>query len=187
MKLGVRPATGDSMAKSAAYRASTRMGGIGEAWAVLRRRLVEALAFALLLASLLLLLMLLTYDGRDASLDTAVDAPPHNFLGHDGAVLADVLCQSLGLACFLIPTLLLAWSFRLLLNRPLRAIWRRLALMPVILVLGALALSVLYKLCACRLEGLKIDQGWHRNLDPFLSRRTHTLGDTGQGSGVAPD
>jgi DNA segregation ATPase FtsK/SpoIIIE, S-DNA-T family len=119
------------------------MGGIGEAWAVLRRRLVEALAFALLLASLLLLLMLLTYDGRDASLDTAVDAPPHNFLGHDGAVLADVLCQSLGLACFLIPTLLLAWSFRLLLNRPLRAIWRRLALMPVILVLGALALSVL--------------------------------------------
>src|SRR6266404_6295891 len=119
------------------------MAGLGEAWAVVKRRLVEALGFALLLACLLLMLTLLTYDARDGSLNTAVDSTPRNFLGHDGAILADLLWQSLGLASFLIPVLLLAWSFRLLLNRPIRSTWPRLALLPLILVLGALALSIL--------------------------------------------
>jgi len=86
---------------------------------------------------------LFTYDPRDGSLNTAVDAVPHNFLGHDGAVLADLLWQSLGLACFLIPILLLGWSFRLMLHRPLRSTWARLALLPAVLTLGAVAFSIL--------------------------------------------
>jgi S-DNA-T family DNA segregation ATPase FtsK/SpoIIIE len=134
------------MAKSVGYGASSRSRRIddwGGAWAGLKRRLVEALGFVLLLGCLLLVLTLLTYDARDGSLNTAVDATPRNFLGHDGALLADLLWQSLGLASFLIPILLLAWSLRLLLNRQLRSTWPRLALLPVILVLGALALSVL--------------------------------------------
>ena len=53
------------------------------------------------------------------------------------------LWQSLGLACFLIPILLLAWSFRLMLHRPLRSTWTRLALLPAVLTLGAVALSIL--------------------------------------------
>jgi S-DNA-T family DNA segregation ATPase FtsK/SpoIIIE len=105
--------------------------------------LLEALGFALLLIGFLLILALVTYDPHDGSLNTAVDAAPHNFLGRNGAVLADILWQSFGLACFLIPALLLGWSFRLLLSRPLRAIWSRLALLPVILALGALAFSIL--------------------------------------------
>src|SRR5262249_12236749 len=48
-----------------------------------------------------------------------------------------------GLGAFLIPTVLLGWSLRLLLNRPLKSIWLRGALLPVVLALGALALSVL--------------------------------------------
>src|SRR5689334_8255081 len=122
---------------------STIDRGSRGALAVLRHRLAEAFGFALLLGCLLLFLSLLTYDPRDGSLNTAVDATPHNFLGHDGAVLADLLWQSLGLACFLIPILLLAWSFRLLLHRPFRSSWSRLALVPILLVLAALALSVL--------------------------------------------
>src|SRR5215813_2614201 len=125
------------MAKSAGGWAS------GQALAAIKQRLSEALGFALLLICMLLFLTLFTYDPRDGSLNTAVDAPPHNFLGHDGAVLADLLWQSLGFAAFLIPILLLAWSLRLLLNRPLQSIWLRAVLIPVILVLGALALSVL--------------------------------------------
>ena len=128
---------GDSMAKSTA-----RGAGI-EALAVVKHRVAEAFGFALLLACLLLFLSLLTYDPRDGSLNTAVDAMPHNFLGHDGAVLADLSWQSLGLACFVIPILLLAWSFRLMLHRPLRAAWTRLALIPAVLTLGAVALSIL--------------------------------------------
>ena len=121
---------GRSMAKSAvgwagARSAQTRItGGI---WGALRRRFSEALGFTLLLASLLSVLTLVTYDARDPSLNTAVNATPHNFLGHDGAIVSDVLWQSFGLASFLIPALLAAWSFRLLLNRPLRRTWLRLA------------------------------------------------------------
>jgi DNA segregation ATPase FtsK/SpoIIIE, S-DNA-T family len=114
-----------------------------EALVVLRHRFAEAFGFALLLGCLLLFLSLLTYDPRDGSFNTAVDATPHNFLGHDGAVLADLLWQSLGFACFLIPILLLAWSFRLMLHRPLRSTCARLALLPVVLTLGAVALSIL--------------------------------------------
>ena len=125
------------MARSTGRRAS------GEAFATLRRRIAEALGFALLVACLLLFLVLFTYDPGDASLNTAVDAAPHNFLGRDGAVLADLLWQSLGLAGFFIPILLAAWSFRFILHRPLRSSWLRLALLPAILVLGAVSLSIL--------------------------------------------
>ena len=116
---------------------------MGEASAVLKRRVFEAFGFVLLIGCFLLLLMLLTYDPRDGSLNTAVDAPPHNFFGKNGAIISDLLWQSLGFACFLIPVLLLAWALRLLLNRPVHSLWARLALLPLILVLAALALSVL--------------------------------------------
>jgi hypothetical protein len=41
-----------------------------------------------LLVSFLLAVALLTYDPRDPSLNTAVDAAPRNFLGHSGALVA---------------------------------------------------------------------------------------------------
>jgi DNA segregation ATPase FtsK/SpoIIIE, S-DNA-T family len=134
------------MARTLGYSArgsARRRHGWADALTVLKRRLLESLGFALLLASFLLTLALLTYDPRDPSLNTAVDAAPHNFLGQNGAVLADLLWQSFGLAAFLIPTVLLGWSLRLLLNRPLKSTWLRGALLPVVLALGALALSVL--------------------------------------------
>src|ERR1700757_885338 len=132
-----------SLGYSARGSARRRSRGWEGAWAGLKRRLLESLGFALLLASFLLTLALVTYDPRDPSLNTAVDTAPHNFLGQNGAVLADLLRQSFGLAAFLIPLVLLGWSLRLLLNRPLKSIWLRGALLPVVLALGALALSVL--------------------------------------------
>jgi S-DNA-T family DNA segregation ATPase FtsK/SpoIIIE len=132
-----------SLGYSARGSARRRSRGWEGAWAGLKRRLLESLGFALLLASFLLTLALVTYDPRDPSLNTAVDTAPHNFLGQNGAVLADLLRQSFGLAAFLIPLVLLGWSLRLLLNRPLKSIWLRGALLPLVLALGALALSVL--------------------------------------------
>jgi DNA segregation ATPase FtsK/SpoIIIE, S-DNA-T family len=133
------------MAKSVGYLTSSggRANGTSEFSAALQRRSLEALGFALLLGSFLFSSALLTYDPRDGSFNTAVDSAPHNFLGRNGAIFADLLWQSLGLASFVIPILLLGWSFRLLLDRPIRAIWFRLALLPVILLLGTLAVSVL--------------------------------------------
>src|SRR5919108_446566 len=166
-----QPGPGGSMAKSAGYRGnrhSHREQAVGDGLAALRRRIFEGLGFALLLGCLLLVLMLATYDPRDPSLNTAVDAAPHNFLGHHGAMLADLLWQSLGLSSFLIPLLLLAWSFRLLLNRPIRSAWSRLILFPVVLVLGALAVSVLDLGALAPLAGPGGAIGW--GLQRFLSR-----------------
>ena len=122
---------------------SANRWGRAEVLVMLRDRGSEASGFALLLVCLLLFLTLVTYDPRDGSLNTAVDAAPHNFLGHDGAVLADLLWQCLGVASFVIPILLLAWAFRLMLHRPLRSIWTRMALFPVVLILASVAVSVL--------------------------------------------
>jgi len=133
------------MARTIGY--STRNARRRREWAdalsMVKRRLHESLGLALLLACFLLVLALLTYDSRDPSLNTAIDATPHNFIGYSGAVLADLLRQSLGFSAFLIPMVLLGWCLRLLLNRPLISLWPKVALLPVVLVLGAFALSVL--------------------------------------------
>ncbi|HEV2334157.1 MAG TPA: DNA translocase FtsK 4TM domain-containing protein, partial [Stellaceae bacterium] len=115
---------------------SEMLGGLGQ-------RLFEGLGVALVVASLLLLLALLTYNPGDVSLDTAVDAPTRNFLGPDGALIADVLIQSVGLAAYLVPTVTIGWAFRLMLGRPIRRPLRGIALVLLALVLGAASCSIL--------------------------------------------
>jgi DNA segregation ATPase FtsK/SpoIIIE, S-DNA-T family len=112
-------------------------GGVGQ-------RIFEGLGVALVLAGLVLLLALLTYSPSDVSLDTAVDAPPRNFLGHDGALVADLLVQSVGLAAYLVPAVLFGWAFRLMLVRPIRRPGRGIVLLLLALVLGAVSCSILH-------------------------------------------
>jgi S-DNA-T family DNA segregation ATPase FtsK/SpoIIIE len=121
-----------------------RLRGGSELIGGLSQRLFEGLGVLLVLASLLLLLALLTYNPSDVSLDTAVDAPPRNFIGHDGALVADVLVQSVGLAGYLVPTVMFGWAFRLLLAHPIRRPVRGILLLLVALVLGAAACSILH-------------------------------------------
>ena len=108
------------------------------------RPLYAAGGTALAVASLLLLLALLTYRRADASLDTASAAPVANFVGRDGALVADILVQSLGFAAYLLPAVLVGWALRLLLQRPLRRPRRRLAMLPPALVLAAFACAILH-------------------------------------------
>jgi S-DNA-T family DNA segregation ATPase FtsK/SpoIIIE len=115
---------------------SEMLGGLGQ-------RLFEGLGVGLVVASLLLVLALLTYHPGDVSLDTAVDAPTRNFLGRDGALIADVLIQSVGLAAYLVPTVTFGWAFRLMLGRPIRRPLRGLGLTVLALVLGAASCSIL--------------------------------------------
>jgi len=121
-----------------------RVRSWGEVVAGARKRLLEATGTALVVASLVVLVALLTYDPSDPSLDTAVDGPVRNLLGHDGSYVADFLIQTLGLAAYLIPVVLLGWAFRLLLQRPLRGLLRRLALAAAALMLAAIACSILH-------------------------------------------
>ncbi|HZK90933.1 MAG TPA: DNA translocase FtsK 4TM domain-containing protein [Stellaceae bacterium] len=138
------------MAKSAPYlarglgrRVSRQINSWNELVASFKRRLFEGLGSALVLASFLIVLALLTYHPADPSLDTAGNAPAGNFLGHDGAIAADLLVQGLGMAAFLLPLILLGWAFRLLLQRTLRRMPRRILMIVPALVLGAFACAVL--------------------------------------------
>jgi DNA segregation ATPase FtsK/SpoIIIE, S-DNA-T family len=139
------------LAKSAPVAGRGTLGrGLGHhinSWnelvAAFRRRLLEGLGSALVLIAFLVVVALLTYHPGDSSLNTAADTPAANFLGRDGAFLADLLIQSLGLAAFLIPVVLLGWAFRLLLQRPIAGMGRRILWLPPALLLGALACSVL--------------------------------------------
>jgi S-DNA-T family DNA segregation ATPase FtsK/SpoIIIE len=139
------------MAKSAPYLAR---GGFGQrvnrqvdSWNEMvaqgKRRLLEGLGFALVVVCFLIVLALVTYNPADPSFNTAVDSTPANFLGRDGALAADLLVQGLGLAAFLIPLILLGWAFRLLLQRPLQRMPRRLLMVPPALLLGAFASATL--------------------------------------------
>jgi DNA segregation ATPase FtsK/SpoIIIE, S-DNA-T family len=157
------------MARSANFAAR---GGFRRMWdwdpvlAAAKRRLLEALGWATLLAALLLTASLASYNPRDPSLDTAVAGPVHNFLGVDGAVLADLFRQVFGLAAFTIPIVLLGWSLRLMLNRPLSAFWRKLGLLPLVPLLAALALSVLdHGVATTGGAGGVVGWGWRRILE----------------------
>src|ERR1700685_3747818 len=106
------------MAKSAQYlarglgqRVSRQVDSWGELVAAFKRRLLEGLGSALVLVCFLLVLALLTYDPADPSLNTASDATPANCLGRDGALAADLLVQTVGLAAFLVPLIVLGWAF----------------------------------------------------------------------------
>ena len=105
----------------------------------LRRRLSEAVGLALFVAALLLTVLLASYDHEDPSWSHAVEAPVQNWIGPYGANLADVLCQTLGAAALILPFVLFAWSFRLLLNRGLTVLWLRLVLLPPSALLAARA------------------------------------------------
>ncbi|MBV9553671.1 MAG: DNA translocase FtsK 4TM domain-containing protein, partial [Alphaproteobacteria bacterium] len=138
------------MAKSAPFlarglgrRVSRQVNSWSEMVAAGKRRLLEGLGSALVLVSFLLALALLTYNPADPSLDTASNTPATNFLGRDGAILADLLIQGIGMAAFLIPLILLGWAFRLLLQRTLRRMPRRLATIVPALALAAFACAVL--------------------------------------------
>ncbi|HUC17610.1 MAG TPA: DNA translocase FtsK 4TM domain-containing protein [Acetobacteraceae bacterium] len=80
--------------------------------ALIRRRLTELGSLALGLAAIAFLLALASYDPRDPSLNTASGAIPHNLAGPAGALLADLLLQSFGLAAILPGLAMLAWAWR---------------------------------------------------------------------------
>ena len=84
---------------------------------VMRHRFGQLGGIALALLALLVLLALFSYNPHDPSLNTATSRRPSNWAGLGGAMMADVLIQSFGLASILLPLAMFAWAWRLL-NRP---------------------------------------------------------------------
>ena len=79
----------------------------------LRRRMEELMGLLLLSIAAAYLVALLTASAADPSMNLAVDGPVHNLLGLPGAYVADLMLESLGLACFLLALALAIWGWRL--------------------------------------------------------------------------
>ena len=109
--------------------------------AFLRRRLVESGGVALALVGIALAAALASYDPADPSLNAAGPGGTHNLTGPAGAIVADVLLQSIGLAAPLVPLALLAWGWRLGSHRGLGRLWLRLATLPLALLAATIALA----------------------------------------------
>jgi S-DNA-T family DNA segregation ATPase FtsK/SpoIIIE len=92
----------------------------------LARRITDLFGGFQILAGLFLLLAVYSYSGSDVSLNAATGTDdPVNWMGASGAVIADLLVQTLGLVSFLPGILIGFWGGRLLLRKPqTRLSWR---------------------------------------------------------------
>jgi len=120
----------------------------------LRRAMTRFSGAMLTMTAVMCWLSLATWSNQDPSLSNATDVAAGNLLGYPGAVVADMLFQTLGLAAIVALLPLAAWGWHLLtLITPNRA-FERLLLWPLGLGLFAAALS-----------GLPVASGWPLQVD----------------------
>ncbi|NRG17152.1 DNA translocase FtsK [Rhizobiales bacterium] len=114
-----------------------------------KRNMIGAIGLSLIAIAAALAAALATWTVSDPSLNHATDEPVRNALGRPGAVFADLLMQSIGLATavFLLPVVL--WGWRLMTGRAHRIARRRV----VSWVIGTL-------LAAGSLAALPVPDGW---------------------------
>src|SRR5690349_18980922 len=86
------------------------------------RRLNELVGFLLFAASVLLFLALVSYSPLDNSFNAAAAAPAsspaHNWIGVVGALMSDLLLQSIGITIFLVPVMIGMLAARWFKSRP---------------------------------------------------------------------
>ena len=111
--------------------------------AAIRRRLSELLALVLVVAGLVAIVALASYDPADPSWSTATARETTNLAGPFGAHLADVLLQGVGFAAWLPVACLMTWAWRLARHRGLSPFVVRLACLLAALPLTAASLALL--------------------------------------------
>ena len=111
--------------------------------AFFRRRLIELAGLMLLLLGTALALAFFGYHPTDPSLNTATEGAALNPLGLAGAIVADLVLQSLGLSGYLVSLVSVVWGWRLMTKKTNPHFWFSLAALPLSLILAAIALSVL--------------------------------------------
>src|ERR1041385_3763592 len=115
------------------YQPRSRRAAFADAMADARRTVARALRIALLRgagAALFVLactavVALATYSPSDASLDSATSAEPSNWLGGFGAMAADLLLRTFGIASLVFLTPPAMWGARAMTGRSLSyPLWR---------------------------------------------------------------
>ena len=84
-------------------------------------RVNEIIAIGLIAVALLLGLCLVSYNPNDPSWNAVGESTAHNWIGAVGANVAAGLFQTIGLAAYLLPLLLLAAAWRRFRSRRMRA------------------------------------------------------------------
>ncbi|MCH2393358.1 FtsK/SpoIIIE family DNA translocase [Oceanibaculum sp.] len=110
--------------------------------AFLKRRAREAAGLALIVLAVALVLAMASYHPQDPSLNTANTGPIRNWLGYPGALAGDLLLQTLGLSGGLLALVIAAWGYRILARLGVARVVLRVALLPLGLLLAAMALAV---------------------------------------------
>lgn len=103
-------------------------------------RLVGA---GLLLLALLCWTALISWSVGDPSLNRATDEPIRNLFGRPGAIFADILFQSFGLAASFVSLPVAIEGLRLLIGKPAKHLKSRFALWPVNIILIALTMTLI--------------------------------------------
>jgi S-DNA-T family DNA segregation ATPase FtsK/SpoIIIE len=88
--------------------------------AFLKRRAGQFFGFFMVCWAVLLAAILFTYHPTDPSWNLAIEGPAKNVMAYPGAVLADALLQTFGLACALWVIAFLGWGIRSMVAVPLR-------------------------------------------------------------------
>src|SRR5262245_17992526 len=119
----------------------------------LRRRFAEIVGIALMAAGLAFCLAVMTYNPGDPSLNQASEAPVRNLLGNAGAIVGDLVLQSVGLAGLAIGVVLIAWGWQAVRDHWRGRTWLRLALLPLAVLTLATTLAALPRLSGWPLMG----------------------------------
>jgi len=99
------------------------------------------LGLVLLALSVSLLLALISYDPADPGFNNQSYAPVQNWMGPWGANIADLLSQTLAAMAYLLMLPLFVWGVKVIRLKWLPLFWLNLAMVPVSLVLLAIAAS----------------------------------------------
>ncbi|MCU0839279.1 MAG: DNA translocase FtsK 4TM domain-containing protein [Rhodospirillales bacterium] len=117
--------------------------------AFMRRRAAELVGLICLGLATTLAVALLSYSPGDPSLNHVTEAPPANLLGHPGAIVADLLLHTGGLAAAVPVVGIAAWGWHRLGKRSIGVLWLR-----------AIALAGAFILMATALAGGPTVPGW---------------------------
>lgn len=111
--------------------------------AFIARRVIDGTGAVMAVSGILMTAAILSYNHRDPSLNAAASGahPVSNWLGGGGAVIADILMQTLGAASLVFGAALAVWGLRIVRRLSVTLFWGRMTALIFGALMGAMALA----------------------------------------------